>query len=330
MIPASLARRAALLALSLILATAAAWGQGETPKPNTDVPAPTPPPAVLPEVPPVPALPPPVVRIPDRGDFKLVYEKTKNPDYLGLQQIFKETQLLQETVRALNDTLAMPADVTAALRECGTADAPYDADKRRISICYELIDSLSDLFTADVTSEEGIQQAGIAVAGATLFIFFHEAGHALIRLDSLPVTGKEEDAVDQLATLLLLESGRQGEKAALDGATTFLAREKDAKSQAALARMPFWNAHALNQQRFANVICWVYGKNPAEFQYLVEDGTLPSDRAAQCTAEFEQMAKTWDALLGPYLKGPGLAPPPPVPAPPAPPVPSPSPTPPTP
>ncbi len=318
MIPASLARRGAPLALSLLLASAAAWGQGEAPKPAEPTPPTTPGTPAVPENPPVPALPPPVVRIPDRGDFKLVYEKTRNPDYLGLQQIFKETQLLQETVRALNDTLAMPTDVTAALRECGTADAPYDADKRRISICYELIDALSDLFTADVTSEEGIQQAGIAVAGATLFIFFHEAGHALIRLDSLPITGKEEDAVDQLATLLLLESGRQGEKAALDGATTFLAREKDAKSQAALARMPFWNAHALDQQRFANVICWVYGKNPVEFQYLVEDGTLPTDRAAQCTAEYEQMAKTWDGLLGPYLKGPGLVPPLPAPASPAP------------
>jgi hypothetical protein len=272
---------------------------------------------------------PAVVRIPDRGDFKVVYEKTRNPDYQGLQQIFKETQLLEETVRALNDTLAMPADVTAALRECGTADAPYDADKRRISICYELIDSLSDLFTADVTSEEGIQQAGIAVAGATLFIFFHEAGHALIRLDALPVTGREEEAVDQLATLLLLDSGRQGEKAALDGATTFLAREKDVKSQAALAKLAFWNAHALDQQRFANVICWVYGKNPVDFQYLVEDGTLPADRAPQCPGEYEQMAKTWDALLGPYLKGPGLVPPP-SPPPPSPPGPSPSPPPPTP
>jgi Putative metallopeptidase len=314
LIPAS--PRLTPIAFALIFATAAAWGQSETPKPLAETPAAE----VLPEAPPVPAPPPPVVRIPDRGDFKVVYEKTKNPDYLGLQQIFKETQLLQETVRALNDTLAMPADVTAALRECGTADAPYDPEKRRISICYELIDSLSDLFTADVTSEEGIQQAGIAVAGATLFIFFHEAGHALIRLDALPTTGREEDAVDQLATLLLLESGRQGEKAALDGATTFLAREKDAKSQAALARLAFWSAHALDQQRFANVICWVYGKSQTEFQYLVEDGTLAADRAPQCPAEYEQMAKTWGALLAPYLKGPGLVPPPatPLPSPPPP------------
>jgi hypothetical protein len=332
LIPPSLARRLTYLAFASIFATAAAWGQAETPKPNVETPVPAAPAA--PDATPAPPPPPPVVRIPDRGDFKVVYEKTKNPDYLGLQQIFKETQLLQETVRALNDTLAMPADVTAALRECGTADAPYDADKRRISICYELIDSLSDLFTADVTSEEGIQQAGIAVAGATLFIFFHESGHALIRLDALPIpggVGREEDAVDQLATLLLLESGRQGEKAALDGATTFLAREKDAKSQAALAKLAFWSAHGLGQQRFANVICWVYGKNPAEFQYLVEDGTLPADRAPQCPGEYEQIAKTWDGLLAPYLKGPALVPPPAtLPSPPLPPTPSPSPPPPTP
>jgi hypothetical protein len=319
------------LALSLILVmamAAAVWAQPETPKP-AETPAPSPTPAVTPVVPVIPTPPPvpPVIRIPDKGDFKVVYEKPKNPEYRELQQIFKETQLLEETVKALNETIALPADITVSLRECGASDAPYEPDKRRISICYELIDTLSDLFTAEASSEEDLQQAGIAVAGATLFIFFHQAGHALIRLDGLPVTGSEEEAADQLATLVLLDSGREGEKAAMDGASTFLAREKVPRDQALLAKMPFWNAHALDQQRFANVICWVYGKNPAEFQYLVEDGTLPADRAPQCSAEYEQMAKTWDGLLAPYLKGPGLAPPPPAPPPP---VPSLSPPPPTP
>ncbi|MBW8878216.1 MAG: hypothetical protein JF614_24910 [Acidobacteria bacterium] len=298
---ASLARRSALswLPLLFVLATAvAAWGQSETPKP------------AAPEVAAPPAPPPPVVRIPDRGDFRVVYERSKNPDYQGLQQIFKETQLLEETVRALNGTLAMPADVTVSLRECGASDAPYEPDKRRLSICYELVDALSDLFTAGASSEEDVQQAGTAVAGATLFIFFHEAGHALIRLDGLPIAGREEDAVDQLATVLLLASGREGEKAALDGASTFLAREKDAKSQAALARLAFWNAHALDPQRFTNIICWVYGKNPTDFQYLVEDGTLTPERAAQCPAEYGEMAKTWDGVLAPYLKA--VPPPPPA------------------
>jgi hypothetical protein len=245
---------------------------------------------------------PPVVRIPDKGDFKVVYEKPKNPEYRELQQIFKETQLLEETVKALNETLALPENVTVVLRECGTADAPYEPERHRISICYELVDTLSDLFTADASSEEDLQQAGIAVAGATLFIFFHQAGHALIRLDALPITGSEEEAADQLATLVLLDSGREGEKAAMDGATTFLAREKVPRDQALLARMPFWSAHALDQQRFANIICWIYGKSPADFLDLVEDGTLSEERAGQCPAEYERMAKVWEGPLAPYLK----------------------------
>ncbi len=289
---ASLARRSALALLPLLFvpAMAPASGQSETPKPAAPEAA-TPAPQ-----------PPPVVRIPDRGDFKVVYERPKNPDYQGLQQIFRETRLLEETVGALNGTLAMPADVTVALRECGASDATYEPDKRRLSICYELVDALAELFTAGASSEEDVQQAGIAVAGATLFIFFHEAGHALIRLDGLPVAGREEDAVDQLATVLLLESGREGEKAAVDGASTFLTREKDPKSQAALARLAFWSAHALGPQRFANVICWVYGRNPTDFQYLVEDGTLPPERAALCPAEYGEMTKTWDGMLAPYVK----------------------------
>jgi putative metallopeptidase DUF4344 len=200
-----------------------------------------------------------------------------------------------------------------ALRECGTSDAPYEPDKRRISICYELIDNLSDLFTANASSEEDIQQAGIAVAGATLFIFFHQAGHALIRLDGLPVTGSEEEAADQIATLVLLDSGKEGEKAAMDGASTFLTREKDPKDQAFLAKMPFWSAHALDQQRFASIICWIYGKSPTDFLDLVEDGTLSEERAAQCPAEYERMAKVWEAPLAPYLKGGPPSPPPPTP-----------------
>ena len=135
MIPASFLRP---LALTFVLASAA-WGQAETPKP-AETPAVTPP-APLP---PVPVSPPPPVKILDHGDFKVVYEKPKNPDYRELQQIFKQTRLLEETASALDETVSLPADVTVSLRECGIADAPWEADKRRISICYELIDALSD------------------------------------------------------------------------------------------------------------------------------------------------------------------------------------------
>ncbi len=76
----------------------------------------------------------------------MVYEKIANPDNRELQEIFRGTRLLEETAKALNEKLALPVDVTVALRECGAADATWEADKHRISICYELVGAFAELF----------------------------------------------------------------------------------------------------------------------------------------------------------------------------------------
>ena len=62
---------------------------------------------------------------------------------------------------------------------------------------------------------------GFATGAVIAFILEHEFTHALIHVYNLPVLGKEEDAADTLATLLLLKSP-QGDKLAL-GAAEFWA-----------------------------------------------------------------------------------------------------------
>lgn len=295
-----------VLALSLALAGPAAGD----PPPRDFEPAAKPRPAAPAPAPEKPAPAPPSLPAPkrpgDRGDFKVVYEKVKDPDYKELQQIFKDTGLFEETVKALNETLALPADVTVVLRECGQVNAFYEAESRRISMCYELVNAFTEMFLADAETEEEVAAAGESVAGATLFIFFHEAGHALVDLYDLPITGKEEDAVDQLATLILLEAGEDGENAALDGASSFITEEAGeetgAEGEAGLEDLAFWDEHSLDEQRFYNIVCWIYGKDPAGYAYLVEDETLPGDRAASCPGEYERMSKAWDTLLEQYVK----------------------------
>lgn len=304
-----------VLALSLALAVPAAadppprdFEPATRPKPAPQAPAPAPekpaprPPAPAP-APPAPAAP---KRPGDRGDFKVVYGTVKDPDYKELQQIFKDTALFEETVKALNETLALPADVTVTLRECGEVNAFYEPDSHRISMCYELVSAFTEMFLAGVETEEEAEAAGVSVAGATLFIFFHEAGHALIDLYDLPITGKEEDAVDQLATLILLEAGEDGENAALDGASSFISEEEEEDAagdeEGELEDLAFWDEHSLDEQRFYNIVCWIYGKNPEGYAYLVEDETLPAPRAESCPGEYERMSKAWDTLLEPYVK----------------------------
>lgn len=284
--------------------------QAQAPPAETPAPAPIPAPTV-------PAAP---VLAEDKGDFKVVYEKVASPDYRQIQAIFRGTKLLEVTANALNEELALPVDVTVALRECGTVGASYEREAHRISLCYELVSAFADVFLRDARRPEDAERAGAAVGGATVFVLFHEASHALIDLYQIPVEGREEEAVDQLATLVLLTGGKEGEGAALDGASTLLAEEEDPAGKALLDKLPFWSGHGLTAQRFSNVICWVYGKNPAGYQDQVDVTALPPERAQGCAAEYERISKEWDTLLAPYRKG--IAPPTPSPLPPPSPPPS--------
>jgi hypothetical protein len=243
----------------------------------------------------------------DTGNFVVKYEKTDNEDYQELEAIFKETRLLEDTVQELNNVFALPSQVPVVFRECGDVNAFYDPETREIALCYELVEYYAGMFLSEDQTEEESDEGGEAVAGATIFTFFHELGHALIDIYDLPVTGREEDAVDQLATMILLEGGEEGETAALNGAWSFLTEEEEAEEEEEEEaeeeeELAFWDEHSLDEQRFYNIVCWSYGKNPQGFQYLVDDETLPEGRAERCPAEYDRMSRSWDALLDPYVK----------------------------
>lgn len=235
------------------------------------------------------------------GKFRLTYAPVQDQDYREVRDIFKEAGLLEEAVQSLNDTFRIPRDVEVTLRECGEANAYYESDSRRISLCYELVAYYAEVFFADTETEEDEEEAGEAVAGATLFTLLHELGHALIDLWDLPITGREEDAVDQLATIILLEGGEDGQTAALNGADAFWGAEEEGES-ADEEELSFWDEHSLGEQRYYNIVCWSYGSDPEGLADLVGDEWLPEDRAGGCPDEFARMSKAWDTLLSPYVK----------------------------
>lgn len=239
------------------------------------------------------------------GKFRLSYAQVKDADYRELRDAFKEEGFLEEVVKGLNDTFRVPRDVEVTLRECGEANAYYEPDGRRISLCYELVAYYAGYFYDGAETEEDEEVAAEAVAGATLFTLYHELGHALIDVWDLPITGREEDAVDQLATIILLEGGEDGETAALNGAAAFWGDEEESEEGEEEGELSFWDEHSLGEQRFYNIVCWSYGSNPEGLSDLVGDGEddwLPEQRAGQCPGEFARMSKAWDTLLSPYVK----------------------------
>jgi hypothetical protein len=234
----------------------------------------------------------------DTGDFIVQYEETSNESYQEMETIFRETRLLEDTIKELNGVFSLPSNVPVVMRECGEVNAFYDPEAGEISLCYELVEHYSEIFMADAETDQEQEEAGASVASATMFTFFHEMGHSLIHIYDLPITGREEDAVDQLATLILLQGGEDGENSAIDGANSFVGEE-----EAEMDDLTFWDEHSLDDQRFYNILCWIYGKDPEGYQYLVEDETLPAARAERCPAEYNRMSRSWESLLNPYVKG---------------------------
>lgn len=227
----------------------------------------------------------------DAGDFKIGFapEKGKKPKKLDadLQKSF------QGLADGLNETFALPHDVYIAAAECGESNAFYDSEKKQLLMCYELYAEFDELFKAEYPKEAERDEA---VSGAFIFVFFHELGHALIDVYELPITGKEEDAVDQLSTWILTDGTDDGELIAINGAIAF-ALLGDANKD-----LPFWDEHSLGQQRFYNTICLIYGNNPEKYADFVKNGTLPKNRAGRCTNEYAQIDRAWSKLLAPFVK----------------------------
>ncbi len=67
---------------------------------------------------------------------------------------------------------------------------------------------------------------------------------------------------------------------------------------------PYWDEHSLNEQRFYNTVCLIYGSDPDAWDDLVGEDDLPEERAEQCPDEYKQISTSWNRLLKPFLTVP--------------------------
>jgi hypothetical protein len=202
--------------------------------------------------------------------------------------------LLDKVSHAVNTRVALPRAVRLRLADCEAPNAWYLPERHEVQLCLQLAERVADLLAGQVEDEEQLLRA---VDGSLRFILLHEVGHALVDVLQLAVTGREEDAVDQLAVWLLLEQA-DGAEAVLSAASVFAGNASGGTDLAA--------AHALDAQRYFNMVCWVYGSAPERHAELPADWGLPPERAAGCAEEYRQLRAAWTRLLAAH------APPPPA------------------
>ena len=231
----------------------------------------------------------------DKGDFKLGFSPAtlkKNPKKVMDKEV---ADSLVEITKTLNEIIALPYDVYLNFDKCGEPNAFYNPEVKEITMCYEFLDNFDQSFKRISKNQAQIDDMS---GNAMIVFFFHELGHCLIDVWDLPTTGREEDAVDQLAMFVLLDGTPEGEDMVLSAATYFSIVSSERSDEEPV----FWDEHSLDQQRFYDMLCLTYGSNPTKNKHLLGKNGLPPDRAQRCPAEFQRVNHSWEKLLAPYLK----------------------------
>lgn len=246
-------------------------------------------------------------------NFAYRYLDTNDPALAATADRVREQDLLRKLpeVKWLDGLLLLPAPITYVATACGEPTALYLPDKREVLLCYEMLQALYE--QGEQLAESGgdgfefgsIPPDQIAlryVLANVRFVISHETGHALIDLLDLPVTGRQEDAVDQFATSLMQYIGRDDESPQRVAENlrmaglSFLSR-----AQTGLSLEAYADNHSLDLQRYFNLQCLLYGSDPERFADMVARGDLPESRARTCPAEARRAGSAWMRLLRPHL-----------------------------
>ncbi len=232
----------------------------------------------------------------DKGDFLVDHKEVSNLRYNEIDRQIKEEKLLEKAADRLNSSLILPYNINLITRDCGEVNAFYDAETHSVTVCYELMEHFYTVFRSDGLSDE---KAYDKMFDAVRFAFLHEIGHALIDTYNLPITGSEEDAADRCSSFInLTELGEDGVNAVLAAADAFSIESKNTSSN----KRSLADEHLLQEQRFYNSLCMIYGSNKTKYASVVDDQYLPKERAVKCPQEFERMADSWSNLLAPWRK----------------------------
>ncbi|MCJ2048758.1 DUF4344 domain-containing metallopeptidase [Methylobacterium sp. J-070] len=231
------------------------------------------------------------------GTIRVVYEAPKKAVYREIYDTMRQRRVL-ERVGTIIGFVRLPTRLTYRLKECaGELNAWYAPEDRSVTICYELIDSIVRV-APRTKSPAGVTRRD-AIAGPVFQILLHESGHALFDLLHVPILGREEDAADQVASLILLHLSPADARMVVDGGAYFFATT--AKEEP-VDKGAFADVHGLSWQRFYNLTCMAYGSDRRRYRGIVAKGFLPKERAEGCEEEYDQVAFAFQKLIGPHLR----------------------------
>lgn len=233
----------------------------------------------------------------NKPEFEVIYQKGINEVKQKLEKLLKESPEIDLVTDLINKEFTFKESIKLVF---GGKDGPlFDSGINSILMPYSFLIEVEERFKiAKYSSDTGLS-AKEATMDAVMHTIFHELAHALISQYDLPVLGKEEDAADGLASVLLIEYLDEGQEVVISAADLFDLESQDITEYQA---EDYWDEHSLDIQRYYSSMCHVYGSSPERYKHIKVDEKFSDEKAENCIDEYEVLVNSWLILLEPYLK----------------------------
>lgn len=234
------------------------------------------------------------------SNITINYLKPMNDDDKASLAQLKDSQI-NELVIELGKTY-FPFTQTLTI-EYGSDDGPlFNPETNVIQMPYHFMAEANHYFTKNKYDEKFNKSAQAGAIDTILHTLFHEIAHAYIADKNIPVLGKEEDAADNLAAVMMIEYVDNGADSAISAADMFAFESEDMPKDIQAAE--YIDEHSFNLQRYFQTLCLVYGSDPEQYSTLLdevgdelgEDGL--ADRKAFCEMNYHDIYNNWHVYLG--------------------------------
>lgn len=199
---------------------------------------------------------------------------------------------VNDTVIALSEQY-FPFNQALTIQYGGQEGPMYDPQSHKVHIPYSFYSEALGHFTKNKYAERFGKPEREGVIDTILHTLLHEAGHAYIADQNIPVLGKEEDAVDNFAAVLMLHYVDGGADASISAADMFAFESEDRPDYYDFGE--YIDEHSFDLQRYFSTLCLVYGSAPEKHQSLLDEieNDYLTERKEFCIYQFDAISSNW-------------------------------------
>lgn len=236
------------------------------------------------------------------------YQPPVSTDHGQIAEAVRGAQLAERMASIVNNALRLRTNLAVGFKTCRSVNAYYSPQESAIVICYEFLEMVAKTAAKDQDFMMKLprEQFSKIFDGLLWGVYFHELAHAIININRIPVTGREEDVADQFAVWFavnFVDLNRTPIIMPTIWLWTRLAKERDIPTMTEDQRKLFLaNEHSLDEQRIYNMACWVYGTGTEGGAKTANFAGLPHERAQRCPAEYAQLDASMRRNFKKYFK----------------------------